>query len=168
MNVSRPLVALAATGALLLSGCGSTTLTAAEQVPGLKSSLASVDSALEHHRYSTARAGLGRLITEARAGERDGNLSAAAAARIIHAARVLLAQLPHATAVGIPLRPAIATLDRAALRAEARARFGLRDDAPVLMVTGGSQGAQAINRAVAGAAEELRAAGVQVLHVVGP
>ena len=76
--------------------------------------------------------------------------------------------LRHATAIGIPLRPAIATLDRAALRAEARARFGLRDDAPVLMVTGGSQGAQAINRAVAGAADDLRAAGVQVLHVVGP
>ncbi len=77
-------------------------------------------------------------------------------------------KLRHATAIGIPLRPAIATLDRAALRAEARARFGLRDDAPVLMVTGGSQGAQAINRAVAGAADALRAAGVQVLHVVGP
>lgn len=77
-------------------------------------------------------------------------------------------KLPHATAVGIPLRPAIADLDRAALRAEARARFGLRPEGPVLMVTGGSQGAQAINRAVAGAADALRRAGVQVLHVVGP
>jgi len=77
-------------------------------------------------------------------------------------------KLAHATAVGIPLRPAIADLDRAALRAEARARFGLRPEGPVLMVTGGSQGAQAINRAVAGAADALRRAGVQVLHVVGP
>src|SRR4051794_19517378 len=77
-------------------------------------------------------------------------------------------KLPHSTAVGIPLRPAIANLDRAALRAEARERFGLRGDGPVLMVTGGSQGAQAINRAIAGAADALRAAGVQVLHVVGP
>jgi UDP-N-acetylglucosamine--N-acetylmuramyl-(pentapeptide) pyrophosphoryl-undecaprenol N-acetylglucosamine transferase len=77
-------------------------------------------------------------------------------------------RLPHATPIGIPLRPAIADLDRAALRAEARARFGLVADAPVLLVTGGSQGAQAINAAVSGAAAELRAAGVQVLHIVGP
>jgi UDP-N-acetylglucosamine--N-acetylmuramyl-(pentapeptide) pyrophosphoryl-undecaprenol N-acetylglucosamine transferase len=77
-------------------------------------------------------------------------------------------KLPHATPVGIPLRPAIADLDRPALRAEARERFGLAADGPVLMVTGGSQGAQAINRAVAGAAPALRRAGVQVLHVVGP
>ncbi len=77
-------------------------------------------------------------------------------------------KLAHATPVGIPLRPAIADLDRAALRAEARQRFGLEPDAPVLMVTGGSQGAQAINAAVVGAAAALRRAGVQVLHIVGP
>ncbi len=76
--------------------------------------------------------------------------------------------LPHATAVGIPLRPAIAFLDRAALRAEARTRFGLAADGPVLLVTGGSQGAQAINTAVSGAAAALRRAGVQVLHIAGP
>ena len=54
------------------------------------------------------------------------------------------------TPIGIPLRPAIADLDRAALRAEARARFGLDPDRPTLLVTGGSQGARPINRAVAG------------------
>jgi UDP-N-acetylglucosamine--N-acetylmuramyl-(pentapeptide) pyrophosphoryl-undecaprenol N-acetylglucosamine transferase len=36
------------------------------------------------------------------------------------------------------------------------------------MVTGGSQGAQAINTAVSAAAPQLRAAGVQVLHIAGP
>ena len=36
------------------------------------------------------------------------------------------------------------------------------------MVTGGSQGAARINAAVSGAAPDLAAAGVQVLHVVGP
>lgn len=77
-------------------------------------------------------------------------------------------RLPHATPIGVPLRPAIASLDRAALRAEARQRFGLDADGPVLLVTGGSQGARAINRAVSGAAAALRAAGVQVLHIVGP
>jgi UDP-N-acetylglucosamine--N-acetylmuramyl-(pentapeptide) pyrophosphoryl-undecaprenol N-acetylglucosamine transferase len=77
-------------------------------------------------------------------------------------------RLPHATPIGIPLRPAIADLDRAALRPDARRRFGLDAEGPVLMVTGGSQGAQAINRAVSGAAPALRRAGVQVLHIVGP
>ena len=77
-------------------------------------------------------------------------------------------KLPHATVIGIPLRPAISQLDRAALRDEARARFGLRPDLPTLLVFGGSQGAQSINGALAGAAEGLRAAGVQVLHVIGP
>jgi UDP-N-acetylglucosamine--N-acetylmuramyl-(pentapeptide) pyrophosphoryl-undecaprenol N-acetylglucosamine transferase len=78
------------------------------------------------------------------------------------------ARLPHATVIGIPLRPAISQLDRAALRDEARAKFGLRPDAPTLLVFGGSQGARSINSAVSGAAAGLRAAGVQVLHVIGP
>ena len=64
--------------------------------------------------------------------------------------------LPHATYVGLPIRRMIATLDRAALRAEARASFGLRADLPVLLVTGGSQGAASINRAVLGAAPGVR------------
>ncbi len=77
-------------------------------------------------------------------------------------------RLPHATVIGIPLRPAISHLDRAGLRAEARHRFGLRAELPTLLVFGGSQGAQSINRAAAEAADALRAAGVQVLHVIGP
>jgi UDP-N-acetylglucosamine--N-acetylmuramyl-(pentapeptide) pyrophosphoryl-undecaprenol N-acetylglucosamine transferase len=76
--------------------------------------------------------------------------------------------LPHATYVGLPIRRMIATLDRAAHRDEARATYGLRADLPVLLVTGGSQGAASINRAVLGAAPALAVAGVQVLHVTGP
>ncbi|GAB3859537.1 undecaprenyldiphospho-muramoylpentapeptide beta-N-acetylglucosaminyltransferase [Nocardioides maradonensis] len=76
--------------------------------------------------------------------------------------------LKNAEYVGLPLRRMISTLDRAALRAEARAFFGLDPDRPTLVVTGGSQGAWRLNRAVAGAAPVLGAAGVQVLHVVGP
>jgi UDP-N-acetylglucosamine--N-acetylmuramyl-(pentapeptide) pyrophosphoryl-undecaprenol N-acetylglucosamine transferase len=77
-------------------------------------------------------------------------------------------RLAHATAVGIPLRPTIARLDRPAVRGAARQRFGLRPEGPVLMVTGGSQGARVINAAVSGAAAALRGAGVQVLHITGP
>jgi UDP-N-acetylglucosamine--N-acetylmuramyl-(pentapeptide) pyrophosphoryl-undecaprenol N-acetylglucosamine transferase len=76
--------------------------------------------------------------------------------------------LPHATYVGLPIRRMIATLDRTAHRAQARADWGLRPDLPVLLVTGGSQGAASINRAVLGAARALADAGVQVLHVTGP
>jgi UDP-N-acetylglucosamine--N-acetylmuramyl-(pentapeptide) pyrophosphoryl-undecaprenol N-acetylglucosamine transferase len=77
------------------------------------------------------------------------------------------AKLPHADLIGIPLRPAISDLDRPALRAQARARFGLDADRPTLLVFGGSQGARSINWAVSQSVDGLRAAGVQVLHVIG-
>lgn len=70
--------------------------------------------------------------------------------------------------VGMPLRVAISSLDRPALRAEARAAFGLQADRPTLLVFGGSQGAATLNRAAVGAAEVLSAAGIQVLHARGP
>ena len=79
--------------------------------------------------------------------------------------------LPRAEYVGLPIRTMISGLDRAALaalRAEARAFFGLDLDRPTLVVTGGSQGARTLNDAVAGAARALGEAGIQVLHVVGP
>jgi UDP-N-acetylglucosamine--N-acetylmuramyl-(pentapeptide) pyrophosphoryl-undecaprenol N-acetylglucosamine transferase len=76
--------------------------------------------------------------------------------------------LPHATVIGVPLRPEIAGLNRDALRAQARSRFGLDADRPTLLVTGGSQGARSINWAASGAAPGLLDAGVQVLHVIGP
>jgi UDP-N-acetylglucosamine--N-acetylmuramyl-(pentapeptide) pyrophosphoryl-undecaprenol N-acetylglucosamine transferase len=77
-------------------------------------------------------------------------------------------RLPHARYIGIPIRREIAGLDRLALADKARAHFGLQPDLPVLLVTGGSQGAASLNRAMLGAAGAVRAAGVQVLHVVGP
>ena len=77
-------------------------------------------------------------------------------------------QLAHATYLGIPIRREIADLDRLALGDKARAHFGLRPDLPVLLVTGGSQGAQSLNRALYGAIGWLRSSGVQVLHVTGP
>jgi len=77
-------------------------------------------------------------------------------------------QLRNGKYLGIPIRREIAELDRLALGDKARAHFGLRPDLPVLLVTGGSQGARSLNTAVFGAAEWLRDANVQVLHVVGP
>jgi UDP-N-acetylglucosamine--N-acetylmuramyl-(pentapeptide) pyrophosphoryl-undecaprenol N-acetylglucosamine transferase len=103
----------------------------------------------------------------------EANASAGLANRVgaRRAKRVLSAVpdpgLPHAEVVGVPVRAAITSLDRAALRAEARAHFGFADDARVLLVFGGSQGAASINRAVAAAAADLAAAGVAVLHAHG-
>ncbi|MFV8321159.1 undecaprenyldiphospho-muramoylpentapeptide beta-N-acetylglucosaminyltransferase [Mycobacterium sp. 23] len=76
--------------------------------------------------------------------------------------------LRRAEVVGVPVRGAITTLDRAGLRAQARAHFGFADDARVLLVFGGSQGAVSLNRAVSAAAADLAAAGVSVLHAHGP
>lgn len=70
--------------------------------------------------------------------------------------------------VGNPVRRAVARLDRAQLRAEARAVFGLDPDAPTVLVVGGSQGARSLNIAMAAVATEFSRAGVGVLHAVGP
>ncbi|MGZ4534914.1 MAG: undecaprenyldiphospho-muramoylpentapeptide beta-N-acetylglucosaminyltransferase [Nocardioidaceae bacterium] len=77
-------------------------------------------------------------------------------------------ELPHATYLGLPIRRMISTLDRPALRAEARRTFGLDPDRPTLLVTGGSQGARRLNQSVSAAHRALADAGVQVLHVAGP
>jgi UDP-N-acetylglucosamine--N-acetylmuramyl-(pentapeptide) pyrophosphoryl-undecaprenol N-acetylglucosamine transferase len=75
--------------------------------------------------------------------------------------------LPHAEVTGMPLRREIADLDRAARRDEARAVLGLAPDRPVLLVTGGSLGAERLNRTAVASAEAVLAAGWQVLHLAG-
>jgi len=77
-------------------------------------------------------------------------------------------QIRNGKYLGIPIRREIAELDRLAIGDKARAHFGLRPDLPVLLVTGGSQGARSLNTAVFGAAGWLKEAGVQVLHIIGP
>jgi UDP-N-acetylglucosamine--N-acetylmuramyl-(pentapeptide) pyrophosphoryl-undecaprenol N-acetylglucosamine transferase len=104
----------------------------------------------------------------------EANASAGLANRVgaLSARRVLSAVpdpgLRRVEVVGMPVREAITSLDRAALRQAARAHFGFAEDARVLLVFGGSQGAQSINRAVSTAADELGAAGISVLHAHGP
>jgi UDP-N-acetylglucosamine--N-acetylmuramyl-(pentapeptide) pyrophosphoryl-undecaprenol N-acetylglucosamine transferase len=58
-------------------------------------------------------------------------------------------------------------LDVNAQRGAARTHWGLSSDKPVLLVTGGSLGARAINEAVIGASAEIDRAGIQVLHITG-
>ncbi|MGI9124300.1 MAG: UDP-N-acetylglucosamine--N-acetylmuramyl-(pentapeptide) pyrophosphoryl-undecaprenol N-acetylglucosamine transferase, partial [Mycobacterium sp.] len=118
--------------------------------------------------YLAARAGRVPVVmheANARAGLAN-RLGAKFARRVL--AAVPGSGLRRAEVVGIPLRASITGLDRAALRSEARAHFGFADDARVLLVFGGSQGAASINRAVSAAAAELAAAGISVLHAHGP
>jgi len=78
--------------------------------------------------------------------------------------------LPNARCVGLPLRAGVAALAggaRIAARPAARARLGLPSDGPVLLVSGGSQGARTINNAVTAARGALLADGISVLHVWG-
>ena len=103
----------------------------------------------------------------------EANASAGLANRVgaMSARRVLSAVpdpgLRRVEVVGMPVRETITALDRAALRAEAREYFGLPGDGTVLLVFGGSQGAQSLNLAVAAAAEKLAGQGISVLHAYG-
>ncbi|MFD5225837.1 glycosyltransferase [Microbacterium sp. NPDC058342] len=69
--------------------------------------------------------------------------------------------------VGMPLRREVVELDRAARRTEAAEEFGLDAERPVLLVFGGSLGAQRLNDAFSGAWKDVLAAGWQLLHVTG-
>jgi len=116
--------------------------------------------------YLAARGRVPLVVHEANATPGLANkIGARFATRV--AAAVPGTGLPGVEVVGVPLRSSITRLDRAALRARARDYFGLDPRAPTLLVTGGSQGARSINVAVAGAAAELAAAGIGVLHAYG-
>lgn len=123
--------------------------------------------------YLAARGGLtGRrkvpvVVHEANARAGLANRVGARSARRVLSA-VPDSGLRNVEVVGVPVRESITSLDRAALRAQARAEFGFAEDARVLLVFGGSQGAQSINRAVSAAAKDLAAAGISVLHAHGP
>ncbi|MBT1164153.1 UDP-N-acetylglucosamine--N-acetylmuramyl-(pentapeptide) pyrophosphoryl-undecaprenol N-acetylglucosamine transferase [Bifidobacterium felsineum] len=74
--------------------------------------------------------------------------------------------------VGLPLRPAVAALaerfeqDRQAVRREAAQRLGVDPNRPLVLVTGGSLGAQSLNRAIASSAADLLAH-AQIIHLTG-
>ena len=71
---------------------------------------------------------------------------------------------------GNPIEPPATDVDRA----EARRFFGLRPDSTVLLVVGGSQGARAVNEALAGALERVaageaeRPSSLEILWATGP
>ena len=84
------------------------------------------------------------------------------------------ARLPASVRVertGNPIRPEIAAVrrERSRLAAEARRAFDLEDGRTTVLVTGGSQGAQHLDEAIAGALSILRDRGdLQILVSTGP
>ncbi|MCF3140027.1 undecaprenyldiphospho-muramoylpentapeptide beta-N-acetylglucosaminyltransferase [Paenarthrobacter sp. AR 02] len=76
-------------------------------------------------------------------------------------------RLRGARHVGMPMRRAISGLNRAAAAPAAKASLGLDPVQPTLIVTGGSSGAQSINRSIAASLPALAAAGIQTLHITG-
>lgn len=84
-----------------------------------------------------------------------------------HVVTTVPGSLPHATVMGLPLRSAIAGLDRQATRQGARDHFGIPADARVLLVFGGSQGAAHFNEIIAESRKAITDQGIWILHAFG-
>ena len=112
------------------------------------------------------REGIPFVVHEANA--RPG-LANVLGARSASAVGVAFAGTPlrRAEVVGMPLRRELIELDRAGLRADAAAFFGLDPARPVLLVFGGSLGARRLNEALRDSWADLMQAGWQVLHATG-
>lgn len=76
-------------------------------------------------------------------------------------------KLRNARVVGMPLSASLESLDPVTQRAEALRFFQLDPERDVLLVTGGSQGAQSINETVSAAITHILESGWSVLHIVG-
>lgn len=68
---------------------------------------------------------------------------------------------------GMPIRREIVDSASGYDKGQARVELGLDPVLPTLLVTGGSLGAKSINQAVIESLPKLKAAGIQVLHIVG-
>ena len=75
--------------------------------------------------------------------------------------------LRNAVLTGMPIRKEIVTSAAGYDKQQARVEMGLDPMLPTLLVTGGSLGAKTINETILSSLDQLVAAGVQVLHIVG-
>jgi UDP-N-acetylglucosamine--N-acetylmuramyl-(pentapeptide) pyrophosphoryl-undecaprenol N-acetylglucosamine transferase len=75
--------------------------------------------------------------------------------------------LPRAQLIGIPLRKSIETLDRTAVRSQARNHFGIKSDVICILVFGGSQGSVKLNSVVEDCLNSNVFGDIVVLHSVG-
>jgi UDP-N-acetylglucosamine--N-acetylmuramyl-(pentapeptide) pyrophosphoryl-undecaprenol N-acetylglucosamine transferase len=91
-----------------------------------------------------------------------GNRFASAAGKAFRSA-----EMAHTEFVGMPLRKSIVNLVSNKNPKAAREHFGLKADSFTLLVTGGSLGARSINQTIEATRPLLKAAGIQVLHIIG-
>ena len=119
---------------------------------------------------AAARLGIPTVIHEGNAVAGRTNLWLARFVRRIGVTfEASVSQFPQKKTVvtGFPIRSGIVAPESVS-QAEARQAFaGLSPERFTVLVTGGSQGARAINNVVFEAAKELQAAGIQLIHHVG-
>jgi UDP-N-acetylglucosamine--N-acetylmuramyl-(pentapeptide) pyrophosphoryl-undecaprenol N-acetylglucosamine transferase len=87
-----------------------------------------------------------------------------------HAALVIESfpnSLPNGKLLGTPIRHEIAVLDRSAHKQTARSYFSMPTNGTLILVFGGSQGAERINQTISDLAPKLTSQGIHVLHIVG-
>lgn len=75
--------------------------------------------------------------------------------------------ISNAVTLGVPVRSELRNLNRLEKQAEARDYFGFPRQGKVLLVFGGSQGAEQINKAVSEISDQLLEEHINVLHIVG-
>jgi UDP-N-acetylglucosamine--N-acetylmuramyl-(pentapeptide) pyrophosphoryl-undecaprenol N-acetylglucosamine transferase len=115
-----------------------------------------------------ASAGFPRVIHEQNAVPGLANrLATRGAVKTLVAFPATISRLKGATLTGNPLAPALAAFDGAGLRDSAIAGYRLDPDRRILGVVGGSQGAAALNAAVADLAGTILEAGHSILHLTG-
>jgi UDP-N-acetylglucosamine--N-acetylmuramyl-(pentapeptide) pyrophosphoryl-undecaprenol N-acetylglucosamine transferase len=120
------------------------------------------------------RAGVPVVVHEQNAVPGIANRLAARVARTValgvaEAAAAFRVPRDQTVVVGNPVRPELARLDRAALRGQGRAAFGLEPERRTLFAFGGSHGARSLNEALIAATPHWpEPTALQVLHACGP
>ena len=115
--------------------------------------------------YLAARGKVPFIVHEANA--RPGLANRVGAKFASAVAETVPGSLSGAVLTGLPLRESIKNLNREQQRTSAREHFGLPSEAKVLLVFGGSQGAQRINTTISECLKFEEFNDVVVLHAVG-
>ena len=76
-------------------------------------------------------------------------------------------KLYRSKSVGMPLRTTISSFRRTILKSDSRKFWGFKSDTKVVLIFGGSQGAQSINQIIFSFANKLINSGVSILHSYG-
>ena len=115
--------------------------------------------------YFAARKNVPFVVHEANARAGIANRIGARFANAV--AECIPGSLPNAVVTGNPLRQTIAHLDRDALRERARQHFGISSEKRVVLVFGGSLGAQTLNRVVGEVVNQGILGDTVILHSFG-